>query len=72
MSVFRTTVKSAVFSMIVIELYSGLCESNNKDLCVRVRVSGESGAGKTVNTKRVIQYFAIVAALGETVKKGVS
>uniref|UniRef100_A0A8C3K1L3 Myosin heavy chain n=1 Tax=Calidris pygmaea TaxID=425635 RepID=A0A8C3K1L3_9CHAR len=53
-----------IFSISDNAYQSMLTDRNNQSILI----TGESGAGKTVNTKRVIQYFATIAVTGEKKK----
>ncbi|CBY35447.1 unnamed protein product [Oikopleura dioica] len=56
----RTEMPPHVYSIADNAYQDMLRASENQSMLI----TGESGAGKTVNTKRVIQYFAVVCALG--------
>lgn len=66
------TGKTSPSSSRKLQTYSSLSlvlgERKEAFLTVLVCCSGESGAGKTVNTKRVIQYFATIAGSGDRKK----
>ncbi|XP_031439915.1 myosin-7-like [Clupea harengus] len=56
----RTEAPPHIFS-ISDNAYQYMLSDRENQSCL---ITGESGAGKTVNTKRVIQYFASIAAVG--------
>ncbi|OCT63132.1 hypothetical protein XELAEV_18044229mg [Xenopus laevis] len=57
-----------VYNPEVVAAYRGKKHRDNQSILI----TGESGAGKTVNTKRVIQYFATIAAIGDKKKEQTS
>ncbi|CAM9733567.1 unnamed protein product [Bubo scandiacus] len=61
----RQEVPPHIFSISDNAYQSMLTDRENQSILI----TGESGAGKTVNTKRVIQYFATIAASGEKKKE---
>ncbi|XP_041094582.1 myosin-7-like [Polyodon spathula] len=56
----RTEAPPHIFSISDSAYQNMLTDRDNQSILI----TGESGAGKTVNTKRVIQYFASIAAAG--------
>ncbi|XP_052595887.1 myosin-15 [Peromyscus californicus insignis] len=61
----RSKAPPHIFAVANSALQEMLCSGENQSILF----TGESGAGKTVNTKLTIQYFATVAAVSETEKK---
>uniref|UniRef100_A0A8C6Y7E2 Myosin heavy chain 16 n=1 Tax=Naja naja TaxID=35670 RepID=A0A8C6Y7E2_NAJNA len=62
----RTEVPPHLFSISDIAYHDMLMERENQSMLI----TGESGAGKTENTKKVIQYFANIGGTGKVSNQG--